>query len=267
VRPGTAALVDATDTRDDLGRVVTALQKAGCIAAREEAIGLLAAARGEQLGLSELVARRCAGEPLAWLLGSTRFCGQRVVVCPGVYVPRPQSEPLVHEALTRLPKRGLAVDLCTGSGAIALVLRRARPEARVLATEIDPLAAACARRNGVAVYVGDMGAALPEEIRGQVDVVTAVVPYVPSDELPLLARDVVAHEPRRALDGGVDGTDLLRRAVLESVWLLRPGGSLLLELGGHEADLLWPLLTKNGYSDVRRLLDEEGDLRGLVCRR
>ena len=112
-----------------------------------------------------------------------------------------------------------------------------------------------------------MAAALPEEIRGQVDVVTAVVPYVPSAELRLLPRDVVAYEPRRALDGGVDGTDLLRRAILESVSLLRPGGWLLLELGGREADLLAPLLAENGYWDVRRLRDEENDLRGLVCRR
>jgi release factor glutamine methyltransferase len=267
VGPGTAALVDATDTKDDLLRVAAALQKAGCIAAREEAVELLAAARSERLALRELVARRCAGEPLAWLVGAARFCGERVSVRPGVYVPRPQSEALAHKALSRLPKRGLAVDLCTGSGAIAVVLARARPEGRVLATEIDPLAAACARGNGVAVFLGDMAAPLPEEIRGQVDVVTAVVPYVPSDELPLLARDVVAYEPRRALDGGVDGSDLLKRAVLESVSLLRPGGSLLLELGGREADLLAPLLAENGYWDVRRLRDEEDDLRGLVCRR
>ena len=97
--------------------------------------------------------------------------------------------------------------------------------------------------------------------------VTAVVPYVPSDELRLLPRDVVAYEPRRALDGGADGTDLLARAVAESAPLLRPGGSLLLELGGREADLLEPLLAENGYRDVRRLYDEEGDPRGLACRR
>ena len=90
---------------------------------------------------------------------------------------------------------------------------------------------------------------------------------MPSAELPLLARDVVAYEPRRALDGGVDVTDLLRRAILESVGLLRSGGSLLLELGGREADLLGPLLAENGYWDVRRRRDEEDDLRGLVCRR
>ena len=260
-------VADETEASGDLRRTVAALQKAGCIAARDEAVELLAAARGDRGALRELVARRCSGEPLAWLVGWTRFCGERVRVRPGVYVPRPQSEQLAEAALKRLPRRGLAVDLCTGSGAIAVVLGRGRPGARVLATEIDPLAAACARDNGVEVFVGDMAAALPDEVCGRVDVVTAVVPYVPSDELRLLPRDVVAFEPKRALDGGVDGTDLLRRAILESVGLLRPGASLLLELGGSEADLLAPLLAESGYRHVRRLVDEEGDLRGLVCQR
>jgi release factor glutamine methyltransferase len=258
---------DGTEASGDLRRTVAALQKAGCIAARDEAVELLAAARGDRGALRELVARRCTGEPLAWLVGWTRFCGERVRVRPGVYVPRPQSEQLAEEALAHLPRRGLAVDLCTGSGAIAVVLGHGRPGARVLATEIDPLAAACARDNGVEVFVGDMAAALPDEVRGRVDVVTAVVPYVPSDELRLLPRDVVAFEPKRALDGGVDGTELLRRAILESIVLLRSGGSLLLEMGGSEADLLAPLLAGGGYRDVRRLVDEEGDLRGLICRR
>ena len=228
---------------------------------------LLRAADGDRLVLDELVARRSAGEPLAWLVGDTVFCGVTILACPGVYVPRAQTEQLVREALARLPRRGLAVDLCTGSGAVAAVLARARPEARVLATEIDARAVECARRNGVTVYAGDMTEALPRQIRGQVDVVVAVVPYVPTDELRLLARDVVAYEPRRALDGGADGADLLRRAVVEAAGLLRRGGSLLLELGGDEADLLGPLLARSGYYDARPLFDEEGDIRGLACRR
>ena len=243
-------VADGTDASGDLRRTVAALQKAGCIAARDEAVELLAAPRGDRGALLELVACRCNGEPLAWLVGWTRFCGERVLVRPGVYVPRPQSEQLADEALARLPRCGLAVDLCTGSGAIAVVLGRRRPGARV-ATEIDPLAAACARDNGIEVIVGDMTAALPDEVRGRIDVVTAVVPYVPSDELRLLPCDIVTYEPKRALDGGVDGTDLLRRAILESVGLLRSGGSLLLELGGSEADLLAPLLAESGYRDVR----------------
>jgi release factor glutamine methyltransferase len=256
-----------TPAAGDLERTTAALQRAGCVAARDETVELLAEAKGDPRVLRELVARRSAGEPLAWLVGSARFCGRRVLVCPGVYVPRPQTEALASEAIERLPRRGLAVDLCTGSGALAVAVGRARPEARVLATEIDPAAAACARDNRIEVHVGDMTGPLPDGVWGQVDVVTAVVPYVPTDELRLLPRDVVAYEPRGALDGGADGMDLLWRAVVESADLLRPGGSLLMELGGREADLLEPLLAEHGYRDVRRLFDEERDLRGLACRR
>jgi release factor glutamine methyltransferase len=256
-----------TDRKDELDRTEAALRRAGCVAAREEALELLRAVGDDRRALQELVARRSAGEPLAWLVGGAVFCGAPLVTCPGVYVPRPQSERLVREALSRLPRSGLAVDLCTGSGAIAAALARKRPEARVLATDIDARAVECARRNGVEAYAGDMAEALPQEIRGRADVVVAVVPYVPTDELRLLARDVLEYEPRRALDGGADGADLLRRAVVEAAGLLRRGGSLLLELGGDQADLLDPLLARTGYHDVRLLFDEEDDLRGLACRR
>ena len=186
-----------------------------------------------------------------------------MLVEPGVFVPRRQSERLALEAVARLPERGLAVDLCTGAGAIAVVLARRRPLARVVASEIDPLAAACARANGIEVFEGDMAADLPAGLIGQVDVVTAVVPYVPTAELCFLPRDVLAFEPRRALDGGEAGTLLLVRAVRAAASLLRPGGSLILELGGDEADLLRPVLAQNGFCDVELRVDEEGDPRAL----
>ena len=254
-------------TQEDLGRTTEQLREAGCVAAEEEAALLVQAAAGDAARLAALVARRRTGEPLAWLVGSVRFCDETVLVCPGVYVPRRQSEPLALEAAARLPEHGLAVDLCTGSGAIAVVLGRRRPLAWVVATEIDPVAAACARSNGVEVFLGDMAAGLPAAFRGQADVVTAVVPYVPSDELRFLPRDVVAYEPRRALDGGRDGTLFLARAIIEAAPLLRPGGSLLLELGGDEADLLASVLAENGYRDVELVFDEDGDPRALFCRR
>ena len=112
-----------------------------------------------------------------------------------------------------------------------------------------------------------MAAPLPADLTGQIDVVTAVVPYVPTDQLRLLPRDVVAYEPAGALDGGVDGTRLLVRAVVEAAPLLRPGGSLLLELGGDQPGLLGPALAEAGYSDVEVLVDEDGDPRGVCCRR
>jgi release factor glutamine methyltransferase len=252
---------------EELERTTSLLRAAGCIAAAEEAAELLGAARGDERRLRALVDRRTTGEPLAWLTGSVRFCGETVLVHPGVYVPRWQSEPLALEAANRLPERGLGLDLCTGAGAIAVVLNRRRPLARVVATELDPVAVACARSNGIEVFVGDMAAPLPASLTGLVDVVTAVVPYVPTADLRLLPRDVIEFEPRQALDGGKDGTALLSRAVLGAAPLLRSGGSLLLELGGDQADLLRPLLAANGYRDVELLVDEDGDLRALFCSR
>lgn len=249
----------------ELAATIAALRAAGCVAAEEEATELVELAAGDVERLRLLLERRCAGEPFAWLVGSVRFCGEAVLVHAGVYVPRWQSEPLALEAARRLPEGGLAVDLCTGSGAIALVLMRRRPSARVVATDIDPLAVVCARCNGIEVFESDMAANLPEEVRGEVDVVTAVVPYVPTGDLRLLPRDVTAYEPRSALDGGADGTTLLVRAAVEAVRLLRAGGSLLLEIGGDEADVLGSVLVENGYRDLEVLRDEDGDPRALCC--
>jgi len=228
---------------------------------------LVDAAGGDQERLRGFVARRCSGEPLAWLVGSVRFCAETVLVRPGVYVPRRQSEPLALEAAARLPADGIAVDLCTGAGAIAVILSRRRPMARVVASQIDPVAAGCARTNGIEVYEGDMAASLPDTLAGQTDVVTAVVRYVPSSELRLLARDVMAFGPRGALDGGKDGTRFLVRAIEDGAHLLHAGGSLLLELGGDRVDLLAPVLAENGYHDMDLLVDEDGDARGVCCRR
>jgi release factor glutamine methyltransferase len=254
-------------TGTDLALTAERLRSAGCIAAEEEAGELVDAAGGDRERLRRIVARRCSGEPLAWLVGSVRFCGETVLVRPGVYVPRWQSEPLALEAAARLPEHGLAVDLCTGAGAIALVLARRRPMARVVASEIDPPATACARANGIEVYEGDMATSLPGTFAGRADVVTAVVPYVPTGQLRWLPRDVLAFEPRGALDGGEDGTRFLVPAVTAAAHLLHAGGSLLLELGGDQVDLLAPVLAENGYHDTELLVDADGDLRGVCCRR
>ncbi len=181
-----------------------ALAGAGCVAADEEAVELVASAPDAD-SLEALVARRVAGEPLAWLTGTSRFCGTDVAVDPGVYVPRWQSETLAERAASLLPDRGTAVDLATGSGAIALVLSRRRPGARVVGTDVDPRAVACARRNGVTVLEGPLDDPLPDDLAGRVDVLCGVLPYVPTGALHLLPRDVLAYEPRRALDGGPDG--------------------------------------------------------------
>jgi len=207
--------------------------------------------------------RRLDGEPLAWITGRCRFDGLDLVVHPGVYVPRWQSIELARRAAARLPEQGQALDLCTGSGALASFLARARPHARVVATDVDPSSIECARTNGVDGRLGDLYDPLPRTMRRRTDVVVAVTPYVPTDALRLLPRDTLVHEDAGHYDGGPLGTDILERVVTGARDFLRPGGSLLLEIGGDQATLLRPLLEGLGYSGVSTWSDDDGDMRGL----
>src|SRR5690348_3118186 len=114
------------------------LERNGFVAADEEAVELVAAAAGDAAVLDAMVKRRLTGEPFAWIVGTVEFCGLSVVVQPGVYVPRWQTEPMAWRALERLPEGGTAIDLCTGSGAVARVLMR--KAARVVACDLDATA-------------------------------------------------------------------------------------------------------------------------------
>ena len=243
------------------------LARAGFIAADAETDALLACASGDAALLEALVARRLTGEPLAWITGRATFCGLEVLVTPGVYVPRPQSEPLARRAAARLPAAGTAIDLCTGAGPLAMTLLSARPAARVVASDVDERAVACAAANGVEVYRGDLFAPLPADLVGSVDVVVGVVPYVPTPELSLLQRDTFAFETPLSYDGGLDGAAILRRVVADSPRFLRPGGALLLELGGRQADTLAGDLARLGYVEVAVLADDDGDVRGIEALR
>jgi len=213
--------------------------------------------------LAALVERRSTGEPLAWITGSTRFCGRSVSVAAGVYVPRWQSEPLAGRAAELLPPHGRAIDLGTGSGAIAGVLADRRPGASVLGTESDPVAAACARNNGVTVAEGDLFDGVPASWKGTVDLIVAVLPYVPTDEIEYLPRDVRNFEPPTALDGGVDGLAIVRRAATESRQWLRVGGHVLFEVGGDQPGILVPILEWSPFASVRVISDADGDARAV----
>jgi release factor glutamine methyltransferase len=249
-----------------LAELTARLSRAGFIAAEDEASELMARAAGDVGLLDSLVARRLTGEPLAWVTGSTSFCGIEIRMDPGVYVPRWQSEPLARRAVKCLPATGVAIDLCTGSGAIARTLMVNRPGAQVMASEIDERAVACAVANGVEVYRGDLFDPLPRTLEGRVDVVVGVVPYVPTPSLPLLQRDTFTFESALSYDGGSDGTDILRRVLGASPRFLRPGGALLLELGGRQGEELGDDLARLGYLDVSVLSDEDGDVRGIEAR-
>jgi release factor glutamine methyltransferase len=247
----------------DRAELIALLAGEGFVAAEEEADELLASAAGDDELLGTFVERRLTGEPLEWITGNVRFCGLEIRIDPGVYVPRWQSEQLAHGAVARLPAGGTAIDLGTGSGAIAKTLVTYRPGARVVASDVDERAVACASANGVEVYQGDLFEPLPQALRGCVDVVVGVVPYVPTPELPFLQRDTFTFESALSYDGGEDGTRYLRRVLTDSLGFLRPGGALLLELGGEQADLLEAELARLGYVDRAVLVDEGGDVRGI----
>jgi release factor glutamine methyltransferase len=247
----------------DASALAARLADAGFVAADEEAEELLERAAGDADLLESLVTRRLIGEPLAWITGKVVFCGLEVRVDPGVYVPRWQSEHLALRAVERLPPNGTAIEVCTGAGAIAKTLTAKRPGARVVASDVDERAVACARANGVEAFRGDLFAPLPQGLEARVEVVVGVVPYVPTPDLPLLQRDTLTFESTLSYDGGDDGTAILRRVVAESPRYLRPGAALLLELGAGQPEALAPELDRRGYADVTVLHDEDGDVRGI----
>jgi release factor glutamine methyltransferase len=251
----------------DRGALAALLAREGFVAADEEAAELLAAAHGDGPVLDALVARRLTGEPLAWITGSVTFCGMEVRVDRGVYVPRWQSEPLARRGVALLPATGVAIDVCTGTGAIAKVLKANRPQARIVASDIDERAVACAAANGVEVYRGDLFDTLPDAFEGGVDVVIGVVPYVPSPALTLLQRDTFTFESTLSYDGGDDGTDVLRRVVRDSARFIRAGGALVLELGGEQANALDDDLARAGYLGIAVLVDGDGDVCGIEATR
>lgn len=236
---------------------------AGCVAPEDEAAELLDAAGGDAARLEAIVGHRVAGEPLAWVTGAIRFAGQALLVDRGVFVPRQQTALLVAVAVDLLPPAGVAIDLCTGTGAVAAALGRARPEARVVATDVSPSACACARRNGVEVYSGDLDAPLPGCFRGRADVVTAVAPYVPTDLIEFLPSDFREHEPLVALDGGTGGVAVLERVVAAAARLLRPGGWLVVEVGADQDAALAGPLRQAGFGPFSLTRDEDGNLRVL----
>lgn len=217
---------------DRRAATVAALRAAGCVYAEEEA-ALLHEAGGD---LDAMLARRVAGEPLEWVVGWADFAALRLVVRPGVFVPRRRSELLAAEAIVRLRPAAVAVDLCCGAGPIAAAILEEVPFVEVHAADVDPAAVACARENlpNGNVHHGDLFEALPPGLRGRVDVLVANTPYVPTTEVALLPAEARNHEPRHTLDGGPDGLDLLRRISAAATDWLVPGGHVLIEVSERQ---------------------------------
>ena len=242
----------------DPSALVTRLRAAGCVFAEEEA-ELLLAAGGD---LDALAARRVAGEPLEQVLGWAGFGGLRILVEPGVFVPRRRTELLASAATARARPRAVVVDLCCGTGAVGAVVATAVPEVELWAADLDPVAVACARRNleplGGRVVAGDLFAPLPAALRGRVDVLAVNAPYVPTDAIALMPPEARDHEARLALDGGDDGVVVHRRVAAEAPAWLAPGGVLLVETSEEQASLTGAALVASGLV-VEVLRDEERD--------
>ncbi|WP_141592009.1 peptide chain release factor N(5)-glutamine methyltransferase [Myxococcus sp. AB056] len=213
----------------------------------------------EELGAYRaLIERRMAGEPTQYLTGVREFYNRPFKVDARVLIPRPETELLVEAALRMLPKDapGRALDVCTGSGCIAISLAAERPQATVIATDLSPDACALARENAqalgvadrVTVLQGDLFTPVPAGERFQV--VVSNPPYIASGEIPGLSAEV-RREPKLALDGGPDGLVAVRRVVTGARQWLEPGGLLALEIGEDQGPAVLELLRAAGYADAR----------------
>jgi len=229
--------------------IVARLRAAGCVFAEDEARLLMSAAR-TPAELDAMVGQRAAGLPLEQVLGWAEFCGLRIAVAPGVFVPRRRTEFLVRLAAARAQPGAVIVDLCCGAGAIGAALAAAVAGADVHAADVDPAAVRCARQNLPAghVYEGDLYEALPARLRGRVQVLAANVPYVPTGEIRYLPPEARVHEPSAALDGGQDGLDVLRRVAAGALAWLAPGGHLLSETSERQAPLAGGVLAAAGLT-------------------
>lgn len=218
--------------------VVTNLRAAGCVFAEDEAQLLIAAAQTPvELGI--LMARRIAGFPLEHVLGWAEFCGLRIALDAGVFVPRRRTEFLVRQAAAVARPDPVVVDLCCGSGAVGAGLVAALGRVELHAVDIDSAAVQCARRNILAcdgrIYAGDLYDPLPATLRGRVDILVANAPYVPTAAIGLLPPEARLYEPRVALDGGADGLDVQRRVSADASSWLASGGHLLVETSERQA--------------------------------
>ena len=269
-----------------LRRGAAALAAAGIEDARREARMLLHHALGvpgrsllspdakvNEAMFDALVARRAAREPMAFILGRQGFWTLDLEVSPATLIPRADSETLIHAALAAFPDRARVrtiLDLGTGTGALLLAALVEFPGAVGLGIDIAPAAVALAARNaranglaGRAMFLaGRWGAA----VAGRFDLVLANPPYIESADIAGLMPEVAAHEPRSALDGGMDGLDAYRAIVADLPRLLAPGGVAILELGQGQAAPVAALAAGAGLAGAQTRADHGGIARALVVR-
>ncbi len=225
----------------------------------------------------DLLEERAAGRPLQYILGTAEFMGVSLMVDESVLIPRQDTELLAEEAFRalsdplRFPGRPRVLDLCTGSGALAIAVAKGIPNARVAAADLSAQALELARRNAAAAgvagsiefYQGDLFE--PLEGKTAYDLILSNPPYIATAVIDTLAVEVRAHEPRMALDGGPDGLSVIRRILGEAPRRLKPGGLLLMEIGYDQAEAVKALALGEGkpFAEGRILRDLGGNHRVL----
>ncbi|MDQ2697752.1 MAG: putative protein N(5)-glutamine methyltransferase, partial [Actinomycetota bacterium] len=215
--------------------------------------------------LEHAVQRRAAGEPLEIIVGWAEFCGRRLAVAPGVFVPRPRSAFLVEHTVALTRPGDVLIDLCCGVGAIAAAVSARVPGLEVHAAELDPVAADCAAANlpGAEVVTGDLFDPLPVSLQGRVNVLVANAPYVPTAEIELMPREARLHELPATLDGGPDGLDLHRRIAAGAPRWLAPGGHLLIETSERQAPTTAVIMAVAGLT-ARIERDDDADATVVI---
>jgi len=218
--------------------IINRLRSGGCVFAEEETLLLTSEARSIE-DLMRMVEKRVRGLPLEYTLGFTKFCGLRIEVEQGVFIPRRRTEFLVQQAKVLARPYDIVLDLCCGSGAIGAAIATDLKKIILHSVDIDPVAVRCTSRNitkvGGHVYQGDLYDALSDSLRGRVNIIVANAPYVPTDSIKLLPQEARLYEPKTALDGGLDGLDLQRKVVEKASHWLVPGGHLLIETSEIQA--------------------------------
>lgn len=233
-----------------LPQVAARLRAAGCVFAEDEA-RILVGVAPDPGTLEQLVRRRVGGEPLEYIVGAAEFGGLMVTVLPGVFVPRQRSLLLVEVAAGGAPPNSVVVDLCCGSGALAALYAARHPDAEVVAADIDPVAAECARINLAGrgeVVRGDLFDPLPAQLRGRVNVLMCNVPYVPTAAIAAMPPEARDFEPAATLDGGPDGLDLMREVVAQAPGWLARDGRLVMEVSAAQIDSARGVFTRAGLS-------------------
>ncbi|MFD0048242.1 putative protein N(5)-glutamine methyltransferase [Actinomycetes bacterium NPDC127524] len=246
--------------------IAAKLRHAGCVFAEDEARLLVSEAQSME-SLTAMADRRATGVPLEYVLGWADFCGIRIAVEPGVFIPRRRTEFLVKQAASIGMPGAVVADICCGTGAVGAALDKALGGIELYAADIDPLSVQCARRNlasiAALVLEGDLCKPLPSVLRGRVDILVANAPYVPTRAIRLLPRESRNHESKAALNGGIDGLDFHRRIASEACQWLAPHGHVIVETSRKQACQTFEIFAQHGLI-TRSVHDSELNAAAVI---